>query len=153
MPYIAPEKVSHPPLEVAMFRILRCSWLVVILLAACQPVPQRGPLEGAWEMVSGRYTTTNPDTTIEVTRSQIKILTATHFAFGRQSELGAFAGGGRYTLQDSTYTEIVEYHSDTLAIDQTLPFNYRLEGDSLWYHSGNIGPTVYLEEVWRRIEH
>ena len=120
-------------------------------LAACSPQSEeRTPLEGAWEMTSGTYTT--PDTTTEVTTPQVKILTDTHFAFGRQNEFGAFAGGGRYTLDDSTYTEIVEYHSDTLAAGNTLVFKYRLEGDSLWYHSGNIGPNFYLEEVWQRID-
>ena len=120
------------------------------LLAACSPTSERGPVEGAWEMVSGTYTT--PDTTMELTMPQIKILTASHFAFGRQNEEGAFAGGGRYTVDANSYTEIIEYHSDPLAADTTLVFDYRLEGDTLWYHSGNIGPDFHLEEVWRRVE-
>ncbi len=133
-----------------MTRSFPLALLAVVLLAACQPADPRGPLEGAWIMLEGTYT--DPDTTLTVTRPQVKILTRDHFAFGRQSELGAFAGGGRYTFDGTTYTEIVEYHSDTLAFGRTLTFEARLEGDSLWYHSGNIGPTYYLEEIWRRIE-
>ena len=125
---------------------------VLPLLAACSPEPERGPMEGAWEMISGTYTTTDPDTTWELTIPQIKILTQSHFAFGRQNEFGAFAGGGRYTVDDEHYTEIVEYHSDPLAADTTLVFDYRIEGDTLWYHSGTIGPNFRLEEVWRRVE-
>lgn len=119
-------------------------------LAACGPEPDRGPFEGAWEMISGTYTT--PDTTVELRIPQVKILTQTRFAFGRQNEESAFAGGGRYTVNGDEYTEIVEYHSDPQAADTTLVFEYQIEGDTLWYHSGNIGPNFHLEEVWRRIE-
>ena len=139
-----------------MYRFYHPSVLALValpILAACSPQPEEAtPLEGAWEMVSATYT--DADTTMEVDLSQVKILTDSRFAFGRQNEASAFAGGGRYEVDDSdsTYTEIVEYHSDPLAAGERLVFKYRLEGDSLWYHSGNIGPDFYLEEVWRRVE-
>ena len=134
------------------YRLASLLLVALPLLAACSPESERSPMEGAWEMISGTYTTTNPDTTWELTMPQIKILTESHFAFGRQNEFGAFAGGGRYTVDSDNYTEIIEYHSDPLAVDTTLVFDYRLEGDTLWYHSGNIGPNFHLEEVWRRVE-
>ena len=136
-----------------MYRFYHPFVLAVValpMLAACSPQPEHNALEGSWEMISGTYT--DPDTTTELTIPQVKILTESHFAFGRQNEFGAFAGGGRYTLDDSSYTEIVEYHSDPAAAGNTLVFRYRIEGDSLWYHSGNIGPDFHLEEVWRRVE-
>lgn len=137
-----------------MARCLRLALPVLALLvAACggEQAAERGPLVGAWQMVEGTYT--DADTTVTVTTPQVKILTDGHFAFGRMNPNGAFAGGGRYTFDGSTYTEIVEYHSDTLALRRgELTFDARIEGDSVWFHSGNIGPNFHLEEVWRRIE-
>ena len=80
------------------FYHLTTSLLVALpIFAACSPQPdERQPLEGAWEMISGTYTT--PDTTTEITTPQIKILTESHFAFGRQNEFGAFCR--RRTLHD-----------------------------------------------------
>lgn len=127
--------------------------ILLLLVAACEggPAAERGPLVGAWQMVEGTYT--DADTTMTVTTPQVKILTDEHFAFGRMNPNGAFAGGGRYTFDGSTYTEIIEYHSDTLALRRgQIAFEARLEGDSLWYHSGNIGENFHLEEVWRRVE-
>ncbi len=114
------------------------------------PANDGGQLEGAWEMVSGTYTT--PDTTMVLTIGQVKVLTSTHFAFGRMNPDGAFAGGGTYSFDGSTYTEFVQYHSDPAANDTTLSFAARIEGDSLWYHEGTIGPDFHLREVWRRLE-
>jgi len=123
---------------------------LVVALVGCQPANDRGPLEGAWELREATYTT--PDTTMAMEETLTKILTATHFAFGRQGEEGPFAGGGRYEFDGETYTEFVDYHIDSEALDQTLTFEAEFEGDSIWYHRGNVGEDLHLEEVWHRIE-
>jgi hypothetical protein len=84
--------------------------------------------------------------------SMVKVLSASHFAFGRQGEEGPFAGGGRYEYDGETYTEIVEYHIDSEALNETLTFEVELEGDSIWTHRGSVGEDLRLEEVWHRIE-
>lgn len=114
---------------------------------------QANSLEGAWQRI--RFNFVYPDTTVtgeEGNPPSIKILTPTHFAFGRQTEEGedVFSGGGRYSLDEDQYTEHIEYHSDIGLVGESIPFDYRLEGD-LWYHSGQIG-EMRLEEVWRRLE-
>ena len=118
-----------------------------LLLAACQDPPN--PLMGTWEMIDAKYT--DADTTITLTTEQTKILTATHFAFGRQQEEGAYAGGGPYLFDGTTYTEIIDYHSNSELIGDTISFDCRIEGDSLWYHSGDLGTNFHLEEIWRRV--
>jgi hypothetical protein len=127
---------------------------VSTILVACGPQGtanrQQTNIEGAWQMVSGTYTT--PDTSIVLYSPQMKILTATHFAFGRMNPDGAFAGGGEYRLDGNRYTEIVRYHSDPAANDTTLIFDAAFDGDSLWYHEGTIGPNFHLKEVWRRVK-
>jgi hypothetical protein len=101
-------------------------------------------------MMSGTYTT--PDTTMVLSIPQVKVLTKSHFALGRMNPDGAFAGGGKYTFNGETYVEHVTYHSDPAADDTTLVFTARFEGDSIWYHEGNIGPDFHLTETWRRLE-
>lgn len=124
--------------------------MAVLILVGCNQAAERGPLEGAWELREATYMT--PDTSMAMEEPLTKILTATHFAFGRQGDEGPFAGGGRYEFDGETYTEIVQYHIDSEALGETLTFEAELEGDSLWYHRGSVGENLQLEEVWERIE-
>jgi hypothetical protein len=121
--------------------------------------PHRHPLEGTWEMVA--QTIIHPDRVeyplemgkmLPGNRRQIKILSGSHFAFGRQSEDGEeiTAGGGRYVIEGDTYTEIIEYHTSAPLVGTRIPFNWRIEGE-LWYHSGQIG-SFRLEEIYRRVD-
>ena len=82
----------------------------------------------------------------------VKIVTSTHFAFGQQSEDGqeVFAGGGQYSFNGSTYTEVIEYHSSSSLVGNTIQFDSRREG-SQWYIAGIIG-QFRLEETWHRLE-
>ncbi len=117
------------------------------------------PLVGTWEMISQRQI--YPDTTLDRGRflgPSYKILNDTHFAFGRQTIIGGvveddvYAGGGRYEYDgQGTYTEYVEYHESAPTVGLTIKFNARLQGDSIWYHTGQIGEML-LEEVWRRVD-
>jgi hypothetical protein len=108
-------------------------------------------LIGEWEMIYPEYEFA--DTTLQ--RSiQIKILTDSHFTFGSMTPDGmAFAGGGRYRLVDSTYTEYIEYHVHPFLIGRELRFHCRLEGDQ-WYHYGSFdidGNRFVVDEVWQRV--
>lgn len=121
----------------------------VIFLAGCAIEGKRGPLEGAWEMVSATYTLA--DSTYDPGFTQTKILTAEHFSFGRQTDTGALSGGGRYSLDGATYTETIDYHYNASHVGKSLSFEARLEGDSVWHHSGQIGENYHIYEVWRRV--
>jgi hypothetical protein len=114
---------------------------------------ESNPLIGAWRMVS--YTLEFPDTTTsetDIDNPQTKIFTPTHFAFGYQTEDGqkVVAGGGSYELEDETYTEHVEYHTETSYVGEELTFTVNVEGDTL-IQSGPIGEG-HLREVYVRIE-
>lgn len=129
--------------------------LILLLLAAEPSVAQEStPLEGAWERMFVRVIL--PDTTIEEHFAEPprlhKILTATHFAFGRQTDdgEGVFAGGGRYTLAEGKYVETYDYHGNPSLVGKTVTFETSMD-DSLWHISGIIG-RFRLEETWRRLE-
>jgi hypothetical protein len=80
--------------------------------------------------------TTVTDDTKDI--SFIKILNDTHFAFLQHStnkDSAAFsAGGGRYSLQDSTYTEHLEYCSAREWENHDFTFTITLKGDTLIQH-------------------
>ena len=130
-----------------------------LLISTTVLAQQTNPLVGTWEMVSQRQI--YPDTTLDRGKflgPSYKILNETHFAFGRQTIVGGvveddvYAGGGRYEYDGaSKYVEHVEYHESAPTVGLTIEFHCRLEGDSLWYHTGQIG-NMRLEEVWRRVK-
>jgi hypothetical protein len=76
------------------------------------------PMIGTWQLLKGTLIE-NGDTVItDYTRtiSFIKIINETHFAFlqhdtrrGKEYDTSFVAGGGKYTLKDSIYTEQLEY--------------------------------------------
>ena len=111
------------------------------------------PLIGAWRMVS--YTLEFPDTTTtetDIDNPQTKIFTPSHFAFGYQTDDGedVVAGGGWYELNGDSYTEHVQYHTETNYVGDELTFTVNVKEDTL-IQSGPIGEG-HLREVYVRIE-
>lgn len=114
-------------------------------------------LVGSWELVSiddessalsGDFGS-DPDYQVAPT---LKILNDTHWMFIRQSaDRFIHAQGGRYTLHDGIYTEMVDYSAIPENVGLDFVFECRLEGDSLWYHTGGLGDHRYIE-VWRRVK-
>jgi hypothetical protein len=104
-----------------------------------------------------------PDTTMTYDISifrELKIITASHFAFVMQSADGTEfigAGGGRYTYEDNTYTEIFEFSSflETLPIGNSIKFSARFEGDK-FYQTGmakdTSGVEYRMENIFRRVK-
>ena len=74
------------------------------------------PLQGTWKLLKGTLIEKGDTTVTDYTKniSFIKVINADHFAFlqhnlDKDSATGLNAGGGPYTLQDSTYKEHLEY--------------------------------------------
>ena len=128
--------------------------IVLLLVAGCASNPH--PLVGTWEMVSndGRWLDLSDDPAAAAHRN-VKVLNETHFAFGHLLPDGTVnAGGGRYSLSDSNYTEVIDYHFVPRLVGMTIEFDYRLE-DDLWYHSADSevdGVRIEIHEIWRRVE-
>ena len=95
-------------------------------------------IQGTWKLLKGTLIE-NGDTTItDYTRntSFIKIINDNHFAFlqhnpNKDSASGFSAGGGAYTLQDSTYTEHLEYCSAKEWEGNDFSFIITLHDDTL----------------------
>jgi len=99
------------------------------------------PIAGTWKLISGTLIEKG-DTTVtfyDKNLSFIKIINDTHFAFlnhdlkkGKDTATAAYSsGGGRYTLNDSTYTEHLEYCSDRQWEGNDFPFTITIKNDTL----------------------
>ncbi len=99
------------------------------------------PLIGTWKLISGTTIEKGDTTTTyyDNNLSFIKIINGSHFAFlnhdvnkGKDSATAAYSsGGGKYTLQDSTYTEHLEYCSDRQWEGNDFKFTIRIKNDTL----------------------
>ena len=97
-------------------------------------------LVGTWKLLTGTLIEKG-DTTVTPYSgniSFIKIINPTHFAFlqhdlnkGKDSTASFVAGGGRYELKDSSYTEHLEYCTAREWEGNAFHFTVRIEGDTL----------------------
>jgi len=129
-------------------KILNAVFSAIFLLTACSPgagtkdAQQSSlPVTGTWQLISGTTIEKNDTTVTDYTQkiSFIKIINADHFAFlkhdlnkGKDTATAAFvAGGGRYTLADSIYTEHLEYCSDRPWEGNDFSFTITIRNDTL----------------------
>jgi hypothetical protein len=112
----------------------------ISILSACSAKHNPVPLTGTWELVAA--TATVKDTTVSTfdpKLKMIKIINASHFAFlqhdlkgGKDSSGAAFtAGGGSYDLDDSMYTEHLDYYIDRQWENNKFQFVVKIINDTL----------------------
>ena len=97
------------------------------------------PIAGTWQLISGTLIEKGDTTVTDYTKntSFIKIINDTHFAFlqhdlnkGKDSAVFV-AGGGRYSLRDSSYTEHLEYCSARDWEGNDFTFTITIKNDTL----------------------
>ena len=98
------------------------------------------PVQGTWQLISGTLIEKGDTVTTDYTHktSFIKVINANHFAFlqhdlhkGKDSAAVFEAGGGAYTLKDSSYTEHLEYCSARNWEGNDFSFTIRIRNDTL----------------------
>ena len=98
------------------------------------------PIAGTWQLITGTVIDKGDTTITNYTKgiSFIKIINDTHFAFlqhdlhkGKDSTAVFVAGGGRYSLTDSSYTEHLEYCSDRQWEGNDFTFTITIQNDTL----------------------
>jgi len=127
---------------------VKAAFPAIFLLAACTAGTVKTdspssslPIAGTWQLISGTTIEKNDTTVTDYTQkiSFIKIINADHFAFlkhdlnkGKDTATAAFvAGGDRYTLADSVYTEHLEYCSDRPWEGNDFSFTITIKNDTL----------------------
>lgn len=115
----------------------------IALLFSCnsaQKETKSNSVAGTWRLIRGTLIEKGDTTTTDYTKNQsfIKIINDTHFAFlqhdvngGKDSAAVFVAGGGTYSLKDSTYTEHLAYCSAREWEGHDFPFTVTIKGDTL----------------------
>ena len=122
--------------------------VIAMIITSCSSPTQNDestkatiPLEGTWKLLSGTTIEKGVSTVTDYTQGKefIKIINDTHFAFlshdlnkGKDSATAVFsAGGGKYSLKDSVYTEHLEYCNDRQWEGNPFEFTITISGDTL----------------------
>lgn len=118
-------------------------FLLGLIFTSCIEKAQKPaalPIIGTWKLLSGTIIEGGDTTVTDYTKnlSFIKIINDTHFAFfnhdltkGKDSLAVFGSGGGTYVLQDSLYTEHLEYCSDRAWEDNDFTFTVTIKNDTL----------------------
>ena len=98
------------------------------------------PLEGTWKLLTGTLIEKGDTTVTDYTQGKefIKIINDNHFAFlshdlskGKKADSLFSAGGGPYTLNDSSYTEHLAYCNDRQWEGNDFSFIVSINSDTL----------------------
>jgi hypothetical protein len=137
--------------------------MVSVLILGC--VPQKRPsVEGAWKLVY--FTSVKGDTLVgefpgKWTGSDMKMWSKGYFAFvGRYKTDTTFSdgyGGGRYKLDGNRYEEIIQYHTWTSAVGDTVKMLLEVRSDTLvqtWpvHENGQIDKSNFQQEKYIRLD-
>ena len=120
---------------------------LIILLSSCaaknessQSSKYNLPIAGTWKLFSATIVEKGDTTNTDYTKNSsfIKIINHTHFAFlthslekGKDSNNNFDAGGGRYSLVDSNYTEHLEYCKEPEWEGHDFSFVITIKNDTL----------------------
>jgi len=121
--------------------------LTCIILLSCNSSVQtpetslaKKPIEGTWKLLTGTLIEKGDTVVTDYTKGKsfIKIINNDHFAFlthdlskGKNADSVFVAGGGGYSLQDSSYTEHLEYCSDRQWEGNDFSFTVTINNDTL----------------------
>ena len=120
---------------------------MLIILVSCnisvqnnQMKPPVIPIQGTWKLLSGTLIEKGDTLVTDYTKGKefIKIINDTHFAFlshdldkGKNSDSAFSAGGGDYSLKDSSYTEHLVYCNDRQWEGNEFHFTVTINHDTL----------------------
>ena len=123
-----------------------CTVVILMLLLSCNTVQNKTtdatalPIQGTWKLLTGTLIEKGDTVVTDYTKATefIKIINDTHFAFlshdlnkGKDSAASFVAGGGKYSLKDSSYTEHLEYCSDRQWEGNDFDFTITINNDTL----------------------
>lgn len=117
--------------------------IIISTLMSCTGKPElskSSPITGTWLLLKGTLIDKGKTTVTDYTKntSFIKIINDTHFAFlqhdltkGQDTNAVFVAGGGRYSVNDSSYTEHLEYCTARNWEGNDFKFTYSIKEDTL----------------------
>jgi hypothetical protein len=137
--------------------------LFPVLILSCTP-ELTSPMEGAWKLAFEYEVKGDQSTLIfpgEAQGSEIKMWSGDRWAlvgvFIEDSVMTDNFGGGKFTLEGTNYQEIVEYHSATEYLGQTVKLFLEIKNDTLtqiWPVDEDGAPveSLHYMEKWVRFQ-
>lgn len=119
------------------------SIFIIVSLISCTTATKQytpKPIEGSWQLITGTLIEKGDTVVTDYTKniSFIKIINDTHFAFlqhdlnkSKDSTAVFASGGGKYTVNDSLYTEYLEYCNAREWEGNDFKFSYIIKNDTL----------------------
>jgi hypothetical protein len=115
--------------------------IIILAIVSCKPQNKQNNIQGTWKLFSATLVE-NGDTTNTAyadTKSFIKIINNTHFAFlshdlkhGKDTATAQYtSGGGKYQLSGNKYTEHLEYCTDRAWEAHDFEFTINIKNDTL----------------------
>jgi hypothetical protein len=147
----------------AMKKILLLCLLIPVLLVRCTQEPA-SPMEGAWKLAFEYEVKGDQSTLIfpgESQGSEIKMWSGDRWAlvgvFIEDSVITDNFGGGKFTLEGTSYQEMVEYHSAKEYLGQTVKLYLEIQNDTLtqiWPvdEQGVPVKSLHYMEKWVRFD-
>lgn len=135
-----PWRNSIKSIRVKLIIFLIFSVLILVSCSSENMSNKKLPIEGTWLLLSGETIIKNDTTFTDYTSGQktIKIINENHFSFlrhdlnkGIDSSAIFVAGGGKYSLDGSVYTEHLEYCNFREWEDNTFHFDVKIFNDTL----------------------
>ncbi|HEY7883802.1 MAG TPA: hypothetical protein VIC08_02530 [Cellvibrionaceae bacterium] len=134
-----------------MLRIFRSlSGVAIGLLIALSL--QAHPLEGSWQLVSGKIITDGVTTDYAEAKMQgIKVIAGNHFSFSSHNSEGFYAAAaGKIIIGGDSYAEIPIYASYPPMIGETYQFRFTVDGD-IWEKLRYEQDELVEREIWQRL--
>lgn len=132
----------------------KISFLLLTMLISINLFAQKpSPIQGAWELTSGKYGM--PDKPVERNQPnkpfQIKLFTDKHFAYVMQKPDGSFeqASAGTYKVSGNQYTETHNWVTEPKYKGYAFTFTYQLKGDQLIMK----GPVKVLDAKGKEVKY
>lgn len=127
-------------------------YLLLLILLPCSFTLTANPLEGSWQLVSGKLIENDVTTEYNEARmNSIKVIAGNHFSFVSHSGDNFYAAAaGTVIIDGMNYSEIPRYASYPPLIGKTFSFTYELNGDT-WEKKRYENSELVEVEVWQRL--
>jgi len=109
--------------------------LIIILIIVSCAQETKSPIEGAWKLVYGKWTSFEQSFPDQIKGSSIKFWSKEHFAFDGQFKLDTTIldnyGWGTYVLNGEKYEENIILHADKPSIGTKVRLLVEIRNDTL----------------------
>ena len=133
---------------------LKLFFFILLVIGTTISYAQKSSLIGTWKLISGKATINDSTVSYGSSNSDaMKIVTPTHFAvIAKNPADGSMqhTTAGRVKMDNTHYTEYLDYASSKDMVSKTASFTYKVVGNKWYVKGGN--DQMKFDEVWERVQ-